>query len=336
MKKFIISSVIAIALYAGFVAWTYRSSKIFNPTLLPNQTLTIAESQNPAFALIYIAEDQGYFREENLTVNYNKFIQGRDALQNVLDGKADLATVFETPVVHKILEGQDIAIFTSLQSSTENSGILAKVASGILKPSDLKGKKIGLSTGTGTEFALSQFLLFNNIDSALVTPVNLPLDKFRESLLNNEVDAVSAPEPRLTALQYELKDTVVTFPVPGYSGFSVVAGLKTLPKEKGTAIQKFINALVRAEYFIQNNEAKSKDIVVNRLKGIHSEQSIKESWRKFDFGLKIDNIMLTILAQEASWAKDQHKYRTTVSNFNDYFVPEYLERIKPTSVTIFH
>lgn len=335
MKKFIISSVIAIALYAGFVIWNSQHLNAFNTSLLPNQTLTIAESQNPAFALIYIAEDQGYFQEENLNINFNKFIQGRDALQNVLDGQADLATVFETPVVHKILEGQDIAIFTSLQSSTQSSGIIAKKDSGILKPQDLKGKKIGVSLGTGSEFALSQFLLFNNIESDSITPVNLTLDKFQESLLTDQVDALSAPEPRLTAFQQELKDTAVTFPVQGYSGFSVVAGLKSLPKEKGASIQRFINALVKAEHFIQNNEAKSKEIVVKRLDGIHSAQSITESWGKFDFGLKIDNIMLTILAQEASWAKEQRNYKSTITNFEGYFIPEYLDKAKPDDVTIF-
>ncbi len=57
---------------------------------------------------------------------------GKTALKEVLEGKADFATVAETPVMFAIMKGEKISIIATIQTSSRNSAIMARKDKGIL------------------------------------------------------------------------------------------------------------------------------------------------------------------------------------------------------------
>ncbi len=50
--------------------------------------------------------------------------------------------------------------------------------------------------------------------------------------------------------------------------------------------------------------------------------------------LKLNNVLLAILKEEATWFKHQGKIPGPIPNFGPIIFPDYLQRIKPEVVTI--
>ena len=65
----------------------------------PREKITIAYSTTPDAVLVCIAIAKGYFSEEGLDAIPQAYPFGKIALNAVIEGKADLATVADTPIV---------------------------------------------------------------------------------------------------------------------------------------------------------------------------------------------------------------------------------------------
>ena len=65
------------------------------------EKLTIAMFDNPTFALVLIAQNKGYFKDENLEVTYRRIGSGISNLTDALEGNSDIGWAYETPIVRK-------------------------------------------------------------------------------------------------------------------------------------------------------------------------------------------------------------------------------------------
>ena len=91
-----------------------------------------------------IALVKDYLREEGLDATAQPHAFGKPALLSVINGKADIATVGDTPIVFAVMGGKKITVLAVIQTSNRNEAIVARRDKGIAKPSDLKGKKSAL------------------------------------------------------------------------------------------------------------------------------------------------------------------------------------------------
>ena len=139
--------VLAVVISACFFACTQQPSA-------PPGKVIFAYTVLPDAALAHIAQKKGYFQHEGLDVTVQLHLIGKDALQSVIDGKADFATVAETPIMFEIMKGEKISIIATIDTSNKNIAILARKDKGILVPHDLKGRKIATTSGTIGEFFL--------------------------------------------------------------------------------------------------------------------------------------------------------------------------------------
>ena len=80
------------------------TSRGHNPSGQPEK-VTIAYSASPDSALAQVAQVQGYYLKEGLDAVPQKYAYGKVALDAVLEGKADFATVAETPAMFAIMKG---------------------------------------------------------------------------------------------------------------------------------------------------------------------------------------------------------------------------------------
>lgn len=209
------------------------------------ESINIIES--PVFALLYIADANGYLAEEGLEVTYNSFTSGRDALASVIKGDSDLATVYETPVVLKTLEGQKLSVITELHNSTRNTALVARKDKGILVPADLKDKTIAVSKETSGEFFLFLFLTNKGIHLTDVTFVDTKPEDMVHVLKDGKVDAVATWNPNLFNVKSMFKpEEIVTFYSNEYTEASVLAGKNEFIKERHEAMKKLLKGLVRA------------------------------------------------------------------------------------------
>jgi NitT/TauT family transport system substrate-binding protein len=302
-------------------------------TVKENHSITIAEASQPVFALIYIAELNGYFKDEGLDVTYKKFTSGRDALNSVINRESDFATVYETPVVLQSFKGHDLGVISSLHKSSKNTYLVARKDKGIVSPMDLKGKKIGVPLKTNGEFFLHQFLLNHGLNINEVQLVNLLPQDTLQSIRKGEVDAVACWNPHIFKIQNSLKEHGTTFFSDVYTEMSVLVGMKNTVKKKEIASKKLLKALVRAQEYLDNNKVKSKKIVKSWLKDVPDE-IVDGTWEAFNATLVLDNILLSVLKSEGKWFIEQGMFDSDLPDFDNQIMPKYLYDLNSEFVTI--
>lgn len=300
----------------------------------PPLRLTIAEASQPVFALLYVADAKGFLREAGLDVTFTSFTLGRDALNSVVENKADLATVYETPVTQRIYEGRDLAVLSMLHTSARNQGVLARRDRGIARPADLTGKRVGLSLGSGQEYVLSVFLATEGVPAGSVTKVQVEPAQYEKALLAGSIDAVLVFNPHQFSLGRVLGERAVTFYSDAYIETSVLAGMREVVAGKREAMARLVKALVKAQDYLENNREESIRIVVARLAGKFSDESIREGWDRFKPEARLDSVLVSTMSLEGRWMKDTGRFSGPVPDFGKAMYPDYLKAARPEAVTL--
>jgi NitT/TauT family transport system substrate-binding protein len=174
------------------------------------------------------------------------------SLNAVIEGKVDLGTVAETPIMHAGLREEKTYLIATIHHADENTVIVARKDKGISVPSDLKNKKVGVSVGTNGEFFLDSILIMHGISSSEIEHVNLKPEEMFYALINGEVDAVSTWNPHVIQLQKELGGNGITIYGEGMyiETFNLVA-MQDFVNNNPETIEKVLRALINAERFIK-------------------------------------------------------------------------------------
>ena len=105
----------------------------------------------------YVAQELGYFKDENLTVELVRFEGGVGALKAMAAGGVNMAGTSTEPVVSAIAQGVEVKVVNTY--SPNISQVFAVRGDVIKTPQDLKGKKIGIQEPGGFADALSRAYL---------------------------------------------------------------------------------------------------------------------------------------------------------------------------------
>ncbi|GFO62823.1 NrtA/SsuA/CpmA family ABC transporter substrate-binding protein [Geomonas paludis] len=283
-------------------------------------------------ALVHIALARGFLREEGLDVEAYRFSYGKEALQAVLEGKADIATVAETPVMFAALQGHKLSLLASIFTSNKNHVILADSKSGITSPGDLMRRRVGFTPGTTNHMFLSSFLTANGLSGEDIIPVSLAPEQMRDALLAGRVDAVSTWGPDYRIIAGSLAGRSVPFEDPYiYTETFVVAGKTSYVAENQEAMRRLLRALVRAEQFAAANPNEAQAIVAT-ASGLPREV-LAQCWGESARTVGLDHALLISLEDETRWSGKSRLVREApMPNYLDYLDPRPLLAVKPQAV----
>lgn len=138
---------------------------------------------------LFIAEEKGYFTEENLVVELYVPADPSTVLQTVGAGSDDFGISYQPDLLYARAQGVPVVSVAGMVQHPLNS-VVALQASGITRPSDLKGKKVGYA-GLPTGESLLDTMLKHDGLSGLdeVELINVGYD-LAPALISGTVDAV--------------------------------------------------------------------------------------------------------------------------------------------------
>lgn len=298
--------------------------------------ITVAYTIQPQSTLIHVAVAKGYFAEEGLDVQPSIHTFGKASLQTVLDHKADFATVAETPVMFNILKGEKIYVIANIEASSVNNGMAARQDAGIHKPADLRGKRVGYTPGTTSEFFLDSFLTATGLTRQDVRSVALKPEEMLGAILSKQVDAVSTWNYPLTQIKQQLGEQGALFlDKEIYTETFNVAAQQDFVNKNPDVVRRFLRALLKAENFVKANRDEAQSILHAATKT--DLALIKDVWDAFSYQLNLDQTLVITLEDETRWAIKNHLVeQDTMPNYLDYIYLDGLKSIKPEAVRIKH
>jgi NitT/TauT family transport system substrate-binding protein len=300
----------------------------------PAEKITIAYSATHYALLADVAQVKGFFQKEGLEVTPRMHAYGKLALRDMFEGKADFATVAETPVMFAIMDGADISIISTINTTSKDNAIVARKDKGILTPNDLKGRKIAATFGTTSEFFMDAFLAVNGISRKDVEVVNLRQEELPRALAEGKTDAAAVFNPFLNASQKELGVRGTTFYNENlYTQSFNIVSTKEFVRHNPGKVGKVLRALDRAEKFVSQNPEEAFNAVAdfNRM----DIAAVREMLAGTDNALTLDQSLLLAMEDESRWAiKAGLTGNKKVPNYLDFIYFEGLKSVKPDAVRI--
>ncbi|VVB98890.1 NMT1/THI5 like protein [uncultured archaeon] len=251
------------------------------PKPLPNATLA-GQLNNTPFSVnvvysnfkdavpFWVAENQGYFKQANITVVGN-YVQDSSLISlALLAGRADVGIAISSFSVFALDAKQPgsikIFMFSSDAHNTDTYAVLVRTNSSYQSMSDLKGKKFGINSGLGAT-VMSHWITGLYFNSSNATYVTLPLTSMVSALAANQVDAVFAQSPNLNiattdGVARELPNSTcadVINPFPA-TAFAFPA---EFVREHPLEAQRIVQVMNRAVAYINSHPQNSATIAAN-------------------------------------------------------------------------
>ncbi len=297
-------------------------------------TLGTAHPEDLA-ALIWIAEDKGYFSANNLKVNIKTYDAGVKAAKDLLAGKLDLATATDFVVARSILNGDDLRIICNIcEVGGETIKIAARKDHGIMQLSDIRGKRIGVARGTIGEFALDLWLVIQNIPIREIEKVDLSPPEQIKAISEGKVDAAITWEPFYSKISRELGANFMSWPIQSIQNYYwFLLGTSEGIRKRPQAIRNFVASLVSAENFMKKHMDESNRIVARKLGPNHNESL----WRELRFVVGLDDSMSLIIKAEMRWMNpDLHAKDSGVPDILPFIYFEALNSVQPERIKMVH
>lgn len=176
------------------------------------ESITVAYSPFESTALVWIAEDQQFFGDNDVAVTYQKFDTGPAALSGMLSGQADVVVgTGEFPLVAQAFKREQVRVLASIDRS-ELIKVVARKDRGIERLADLRGKRVGTTIGTVAEFFLGRFLEINGLSRQDIITVELKTpDEWVNAVADGTVDAVVTAEPYASSAESRLGSNAIVW-----------------------------------------------------------------------------------------------------------------------------
>ncbi len=238
------TAVLALALATSCSALSGNSNSSSggsNGQDLETSSIKVGAIAGASSAALYIAYDTGYFKQEGLNVQIVTTAQGNQALTQLIGKALDVTLANDVTGIQGKIQGQPLKLVFDGPSTAPHTFVISALpGSPITKLSDLKGKKVGVSSLTDAVTAtLKESLQSVSVDPRDVTFQQVPYAQSEQALRSGSVDAAVTSEPYTTEAAETLgaRPVVDVFPtgsaesnIPNAGYFATDTFVKDNPK----------------------------------------------------------------------------------------------------------
>jgi ABC-type nitrate/sulfonate/bicarbonate transport system substrate-binding protein len=296
-----------------FCSIAFPIHNIFAKEKLTKITLGIQTS--PAMALVMVAKEKDFFKQQGLDVALKEFTAGKFALEAFLSGSLDYSISGDVPAALALMNGNEFIVPLQVVKSTTNEvrvvarkDIVEKNNSDAKTYFSSQKRKLATSIGGGPEFFTYEFLKALGIQKDSVeiiaqTPKDMPA-----AIASASVDAISIFDPVAYTSEKLLAEKGTTFTNKDiYSELYILEAKKPKTKQEKIQLEKLTKALVLAEKFMKSNVEISQEITSKYTK--LDKTVIAGVWNSFDFKVALTAQLKNFWKREYVWAKEMGKIK---------------------------
>jgi len=305
IKSILYYSIILLT-FAG-IALLYLNFKSF--WLLPKYQVSIAVSKTPLSTPFYVAQAIDAFDNTCVSVQFDEVIGGQAAFAKVMNGDVDFGTSSDSVIAFQSLAQKSFVTHAMFVQSDNDVKLITRPSDNINSTIDLKGKRIGVTKGTASEYFLSILLALEGLTVEDITVFHHKPDQLIDSFISNKVDAVTPWEPFVFQSKQLLNQQIKIHDTKNLNTLSFNLISQTaddLLVEKAKCI---IQGIAIATGYIAANPHKSKSIVIEKLNV--SAEFIDWVWPDYVFKLALNQSLILSIKSQAAWA-----VATQMSEFN--------------------
>lgn len=213
---------------------------------------------NPDHAPLIIAKQQGFFKEQGLDVDLIGPADPNDPPKLVAAHKADLGITYQPQFLEQVDRGLPLICIGSLIDKPLNS-LVALKSSNIKTMADLKGKRIGTTSGGLSSVMLNVILNNAGLTAKDVEIINVKYN-LTQALLSKKVDAVTGVMrnyeiPLMETKQHHL---VTFFPEDnGIPNYSELVFITNNDQVKDKRFPRFLAAIKKAVEYLDEHPEES-------------------------------------------------------------------------------
>jgi NitT/TauT family transport system substrate-binding protein len=259
---------------SGSAAPTSAPSAAATPSA-PPEKVNIRFSFVPTgqYSPFYLGREKGYYAAEGLEVELNGGQGSTQVIQTAAAGQDFLVVPGLDALVSARAQGAQVKAVATLQASTP-AGLGVLSSSGITKPQDLAGKRIGISPGSADTLLLSPYLRAVGVNPDSVSLVSMAANAKINAVLAKQVDAVGL-FGNANFLDLQAQDAGARFLAFGDQlqlyGIGLVTSEATL-KAKPETVRKLVRATLKAHTYTIDHPEEAIDAMIKRVPEMSSNR----------------------------------------------------------------
>lgn len=166
-----------------------------------NSSISIGVIPVAEFFPVYVAQDQGFFKEAGLDVEIESMSNAASIVPSVLNGQLTFGTTATPPFLTAVEKKIPITAVANAGSTTSEAGkdtgaFIVRADSNIASPKDLAGKKVAVNALSSLpHVAAVARIAQDGADPSDVQFVAMPFADMQAALDQNRVDALLSVEP---------------------------------------------------------------------------------------------------------------------------------------------
>jgi NitT/TauT family transport system substrate-binding protein len=291
--------------------------------------MTIATGVDPAFSQFYVAKEGGLFEKNGLDVTINTGPSGSAMIPFLVNNQVQAAYGSD---LAGVINHQVDANIVAVADGTYLVKWLSVVGKNVTDLDGLKGKKIGIAMGTGSEIFWRRVLEKRNLKLTDFTMVNVEAPEMLAACERGDIDGFAVWEPWPTRTLMAVKGTKIVQTAEGiYNNVNFVYMNRGWIEQNKATAQKFMLSLMQANDVIEKDRPAAAKMVAKFLK--MSLELATELMPKVEFDMDWQPRSLEAIKVAAQQLADQKKLKAPL-DYSKYVYLDLVKAVRPENVKI--